>query len=164
MKATSVRSIAVILLVAIAGFAQSVTREKPIPQDEVPEVILKALKADYPHARARTYTRVEVDGTPFFKIECVDRDIQRNLFYNPDGSLVEIEERITAAALPAESQQAIQEKYPKAQVTNAEKVIQGNQIGYKASVRKGDKLFHLEFDDSGKLTSALEVKVNIVIR
>lgn len=164
MKATSVRLIAAVLLMAGAGFAQTFTKETKISDYDVPDVVLKAFKSAYPKARARGYAKVEVDGMPFYKIESVDGATHRDISYSPDGSVTKTEERIVAADLPVDAQQAIQEKYPKAEVTTAERVIQGDQVGYKASVRKGEKLFHLEFDAKGKLTAAHEVKINILTR
>lgn len=164
MKAASVRLIAAVLLMAGAGFAQTFTKETPIGKSQVPDVVLRAFNSTYPQARARGYTRVEVNGTPFYKIESVDGPTHRNISYNADGGVAKAEERIVAADLPADAQQAIQEKYPKARVTSAERVTQGDQVGYEVSVRKDGKFFDLEFDAKGKLTAAHEVKINIVFR
>lgn len=164
MKASSVSLIAAVLLMAGFSFAQTFTKETPISKYQVPDVVLKAFKSAYPKASARGYTKVEVNGMPFYRIESVDGPTHRKISYSPDGSVAKTEERIAAADLPVDAQQAIQEKYPKAEVTTAERVTQGDQVGYKVSVRKGGKLFDLEFDAKGKLTAAREVKFNIVIR
>ena len=151
---------------AVAALAQTpkFTRETPISKSEVPDVVLKAFESAYPKAKARGYAKVEVDCRPFYKIESVDGITHRNISYNTDGGVTKTEERIAVADLPAEAKQVIQEQYPKAEVTSSEKVTQGDQVEYKVSVRKDGKLFDLQFDVNGKLMSAHEVKVNIVIR
>lgn len=162
MKA-AVCSIATVLLMAVAVSAQTFIKETPIPKFDVPDVVLNAFKSAYPHSEARGYTKVEVDGTPFYKIESVEKGTHRDISYGSDGSVAKIEERILAADLPAAAQQAIREKYPDAKISFAEKVSQRDQLGYNANVKQRDKLFHLEFDANGKLTSAREGKINIVI-
>ena len=163
MKVKLICLLAITLLMALPVSAQTVTREKPIGKGDVPDAVLKAFKSAYPQASTRSYMKVEVNGMPFYRIESVEKDLHRNVTYNPDGSVAKIEERIATNDLPAVAQQTIQEKYPNGKVARAEKATQGDQIGYQAEVRKGGKSFDLVFDAGGKLVSAREVKVNIVI-
>ena len=164
MRVKLIFLMSVTLLMTLAVSAQTVTLERPVGKTDVPSPVLKAFKSAYPQASARSYMKVEVNGVPFYRIASLEKDLHRNVTYNPDGSVAKLEERIAANELPAVAQQAIQEKYPKAKVARAEKVTQGDRIEYKADVRKGGKSFDLFFDADGKLISAREVKVNIVMR
>ena len=157
------RLIAIGLLLTMSVFAQQkVTRYTPIAKSQVPSEVIKAFKAAYPRASVRGYAKVEVDGKPFYKLETIDGEMHRNISYAPDGSVAKMEERITANELPAGAQQAIEGKYPKAKITTAEKVTQGEQISFEVSVKKGGKVFDLKFDADGKLISAHEVKIKVV--
>ena len=163
MRANCLRLIATGLLLTISAFAQQkVTRYTPIAKSQVPSEVIKAFKTAYPRASVRVYAKVEVDGTPFYKLETVDGDTHRKISYTPDGSVAKLEERITVNELPAGALLATEGKYPKAKITSAQRVTQGEQISYELSVKKGGKAFELEFDAGGKLTSALEVKIKIV--
>ena len=164
MRVKLIFLLSVTLLMTLAVSAQTVTLERPVGKTDVPSPVLKAFKSAYPQASARSYMKVEVNGLTFYRIESLEKNLHRNATYNPDGSVAKLEERIAANELPAVAQQAIQEKYPKAKVARAEKVTQGDRIEYKADVRKGGKSFDLFFDADGKLISAREVKVNIVMR
>ena len=164
MRVKLIFLMSVTLLMTLAVSAQTVTLERPVGKTDVPSPVLKAFKSAYPQASARSYMKVEVNGLTFYRIESLEKNLHRNATYNPDGSVAKLEERIAANELPAVAQQAIQEKYPKAKVARAEKVTQGDRIEYKADVRKGGKSFDLFFDADGKLISAREVKVNIVMR
>ena len=164
MKVKLISLMSVTLLMTLAVSAQTVTLERPVGKTDVPSPVLKAFKSAYPQASARSYMKVEVNGLTFYRIESLEKNLHRNATYNPDGSVAKLEERIAANELPAVAQQAIQEKYPKAKVARAEKVTQGDRIEYKADVRKGGKSFDLFFDADGKLISAREVKVNIVMK
>jgi len=165
MKVRLILLIAVTLLMTHAISAQTVTRETPIWQDDLPNPVLQAFKSAYPKAQPRSYSKVEVNGVPvFYRIEIVKKDLHWNVTYNPDGSVAKFEERIATNELPAAAQQIIKEKHPNGSVERAEKVTQGGQIEYQAAVRSGDKSFALVFDADGKLISSREVKVNIVLR
>ena len=162
MKASYLRLIFTGLLLTTSAFAQQVTRYIPITKSQVPSEVIKAFKTAYPRASVRGYTKVEIDGTPFYKLETVDGDIHRKISYTPDGSVAKMEERITVNELPEEALQATEGKYPQAKITSARRVTQGEQISYEVSVKKSGKAFELKFDAGGKLISALEVKIKVV--
>lgn len=133
MKVTLMGRIAAVLLMAAPTFAQTVTRYTPIYKGDVPAAVWEAFKSAYPHASVRSYTKVEVNGAVFYKIESVAGVTQRKISYNPDGTISKTAERIAAADLPADAQQAIPEKYPKAKITSAEKVTEAGQVTYEVS-------------------------------
>lgn len=163
MRANCLRLIATGLLLTISTFAQQkFTRYTPIAKSQVPSEVIKAFKTAYPRASVRVYAKVEIDGTPFYKLETVDGDTHRKISYTPDGSVAKLEERITANELPTGALQATEDKYPKAKITSAQRVTEGEQISYEVNVKKGGTAFKLEFDAGGKLTSAREVKIKLV--
>ena len=165
MKTAPARLAAVVLLLATSAFAQMVTRETPIYEDDVPKLVLVAFRSAYPKAKTRRCTKVEVNGTTtFYNIDSVDGKERREISYTPAGELAQIREVVAESALPAEAQQAIADQYPKAKVTRAEKIIEGDRVGYRASVETSEKQFSLEFDASGKLTATREVKIRMTFR
>lgn len=91
------------------------------------------------------------NGKLFYEIESTDGATKRDLLYNPDGTVAVIEETVAATDLPAEAQQLIKSKYPKAVISRAEKVIEGNKITYDVSARSGKNRVSLRFDAEGKL-------------
>jgi hypothetical protein len=164
MKIAPARLTAAVLLLATSAFAQMLMRETPIHKADVPNAVLEAFRSAYPKASTRSYTKVEVNGTTFYKIESVDGKDHREVSYTPAGELAKIQELVAESGLPAEAQQAIADKYPNAKVTRAEKIIEGDRVGYRAVLKTSGKLFDLEFDASGKLTHAREVKISLVFR
>ena len=90
-------------------------------------------------------------------IESKDGDTGRDVLYNPDGTLAEMEETIGATDLPAAAQEMIRTKHPKAVIAKAErtteKTAQGDKVGYEVSAREGKKRISWEFDADGKLKS-----------
>ena len=150
------------LLLAVSCYAQSVYRERMVDRYDVPDVVLKAFEAAYPKGWARGYATADQDGTVSYKIEFKEGPSHRYASYDKEGVLVKVEDLIVETDLPANARQSIQEKYPNATISFAEKITQGDRISYRANANKDDKLFTLQFDADGKLTSAHEVKVTNV--
>ena len=136
-----------LLLVSLSASAQ----ESKIREKDVPQVVIAAFKSAYPNATVRGYAKEKEKGKLFYEIESKDGATIRDLLYNPDGTVAEIEETISVTDLPAEAQQLIKSKYPKAVVTRAEKVTEGDKIKYDVSARSGKRRISLSFDADGKL-------------
>ena len=136
-----------LLLASFPAFAQ----ESKIKEKDVPQAVLAAFKSAYPNATIRGLAKEKEKGKLFYEIESKDGATMRDLLYNPDGTVAEIEETVAATELPAEAQQIIKSKYPKGVVSRAEKVTKGNTIKYEVSIRNGKKRTGLAFDADGKL-------------
>ncbi len=135
------------LLICLPAFAQ----EMKLSEKNVPTAVVTAFKSAYPQARIRGYAKEKENGKVFYEVESMDGTTHRDILYHADGTVAEIEERIAATDLPAEAQQAIRQKYPKASITIAEKVTIGDKVGYEVSAKQGKKRISLEFDADGKL-------------
>jgi len=136
-----------LLLVSVSAFAQ----EAKIKEKDVPPAVIAAFKSAYPNATVRGYAKESEKGKTFYEIESKDGATMRDLLYNPDGTVAEIEETIAATDLPAEAHQIIKSKYPRGVVSRAEKVTEGNTIKYEVSIRNGKRRTGLVFDADGKL-------------
>jgi len=134
-------------LLAIAAAAQ----EKKITAKDVPAAVISAFKTAYPNATIRGYAREKENGKVFYEIESREGTTTRDVLYNPEGTVAEIEESIAATDLPVEVQQALKEKFPKAVVTKAEKTTAGDKVSYEIVARQGKKRVTIEFDSSGKV-------------
>lgn len=134
-------------LLAIAAVAQ----EKKITGKDVPAAVISAFKTAYPNATIRGYAREKENGKVFYEIESREGTTTRDVLYNPDGTVAEIEESIAATGLPAEVQQAMKEKFPKAAITKAERTTAGDKVSYEIVARQGKKRVTIEFDSSGKV-------------
>jgi hypothetical protein len=137
---------------AIATFgAPAVAQEKKITAKDVPAAVIAAFKNSYPNATIRGYAQEKEHGQVFYEIESREGTVSRDVLYHADGTVAEIEESIAAADLPANAQQAIKQKYPRAVIRLAEKTTAGDKVGYEVSLRQGQKRMSMEFDASGKV-------------
>jgi uncharacterized membrane protein YkoI len=134
-------------LLSISGVAQ----EKKITASQVPAAVIAAFKSSYPKATIRGYAEEKEDGKTLYEIESLDDSTRRDVLYNIDGTVAEVEESIAATDLPADALQAIKQKYPRAVIVLAEKTTAGDTVGYEVSLRNGKQRIAMEFDSSGKV-------------
>ena len=140
----------IVLAVALFSFP-TVAQEKKIIAKDVPGAVIAAFKNSYPNATIRGYAQEKEHGKVFYEIESREGTVSRDVLYHADGSVAEIEESIAATDLPANAQQAIKQKYPKAVIKLAEKTTAGDKVGYEVSLRQGQRRMSMEFDASGKV-------------
>jgi uncharacterized membrane protein YkoI len=143
-----------LILIAFGILATSFSisaQEAKIREKDVPPAVIAAFKSAYPNATVSGYAKEKENGKTFYEIESKDGSTKRDLLYNADGTVAEIEETIAATDLPAAAQQLIHSKYPRAVVTSAEKTTQGSKIEYEVSARQGKQRISLTFDVDGKV-------------
>jgi hypothetical protein len=146
----------VVIAISVTGLSAA-AQESKIAEKDVPAAVIAAFKSAYPTATIKDYAREKENGKTFYEIESKDGDTGRDVLYNPDGSVAEIEETVAASGLPVGAQEVIRSKYPGAVVTKAEKTTektaQGDKVGYEVIAKQGKRRISLEFDADGKLKS-----------
>ena len=143
---------AIVLISGFAGFALG--QEQKLSAKNVPSAVVNAFKASYPNATIKGFAREKENGKVFYEIESKDGDVGRDVLYNPDGSVAEIEETVAVSDLPAAIRELLQSKYAGAVITKAEKSTQGDAVGYEVIAKRGKRRLALEFDANGNLKQA----------
>ena len=136
----------VVSLLTFSAVAQDVKLKKK----QVPRAVIAAFQSAYPQATIRGYAREKENGKVYYEVESVEGQTTRDVLYNADGTVAEIEESIAGGDLPADALEALRAKYPGAVVTKAEKITRGDITEYEAHARIGKKRVSMEFDASGK--------------
>ena len=139
---------ATVCLLALGATAQE--QEKKIGANEVPLIIITNFKAAYPNATIHGYASEKENGKQYYEIESREGTTLRDVLYNPDGTIAEVEESIDASDLPASVQETFRQQHPRAVITLAEKTTVGDKVTYEVKAREGRKRFSIEFDSSGK--------------
>jgi uncharacterized cupredoxin-like copper-binding protein len=124
--------------------------KKPAAKVQLPPAITEAFQKAYPNAKI-TGTAKETEGAKtVYEVESVDQGLNRDLIYNPDGTVVEIEEAMKPADLPAPVSDALKKLYPKAKITKAEKLTRGETVEYEMALSGAPKT-EVAFMPDGKL-------------
>lgn len=142
-------STAVSALAFLPALAQET--EKRVTAKAVPAVIIANFKAAYPNATIRGYTSEKENGKQYYEIESREGTLHRDVLYNSDGTVAEIEESIASNELPPAAVQAIKARYPKGVIVLAEKTTVGDKITYEVKGRQGRRRFTMEFDADGQM-------------
>ena len=150
------------LLLLLAGLPVSSrlpAQEKKISKKDVPPPVLTAFEKAYPHAKIRgTSTEVE-NGKTYFEIESMDGTRSRDILYNADGTVAEIEEVVAVGTLPEAVRTAVGKEFPKAKIAKAERTTKGTDISYEVHVSLGSKRGSVVVDPSGKVLEKNPPKV-----
>lgn len=142
-----------LFLAGITFAAAAHAGEKAITEKQMPPAVLTAFHKIYPQAHILGMARETEHGKTFYEIESKDGDTRRDLSYQADGSLAEIEETIQEAALPEPVKAALAAKHPGAAVKKAEKDTRGTVITYEVHLMVGKRMKEVVLDPSGKVLS-----------
>ena len=136
MKPTRVFAVifALAFAVSVAGAARQTApakAAKPAAAPSAPAPILAAFEAAYPHATMKSAAAEKEDGKVVWEVESTENGLGRDLLYTPDGTVVEIEEEVPSAQLPAPVTAAVKAQYPAARIVTGEKVTRGATVVYE---------------------------------
>ena len=107
-------------------------------------------------SRAKRYRpRVEGSekngGKTCYELESMDGAQSRDIIYAADGTVIEIEESVTPASLPASVAQALSTHFPNAPIKKAEKLIRGAVVEYEVVTTVGKQNNEVIMDEKGKI-------------
>ena len=139
-------------LFLIAGLtSQAIAGDKKITKKDVPAAALKAFEAAFPKVTVNAYLTEVEDGKTFFEFETVEGTIKRDILYTADGTLVEVEEKLTTENIPAEIVKAVTTDMPKAKIVRGEKTTKGSEVTYEVKIKAGKKTGKVILSADGKI-------------
>src|SRR5260221_10905909 len=102
----------------------------------VPPAIDAAFKKAYPNATIKNVSKEKENGQEQYEVESMENGKTRDLIYLADGSVVEVEDEVAAADVPAPVTAAIKTRYPKATMTRVERltITKGHVVQYEAAL------------------------------
>ena len=137
------------LFLTLAAGAQA--QEKKLSKKDIPAPVLAAFHKAYPKATIRAAAEEKKDGKITFEIESLDGKTARDLQYEADGTVVEIEETIAITEIPEAAKAAVTGKHPKGKIVKAEKVTKGSEVSYDIEIKTRKGKVSMDMDASGKV-------------
>lgn len=148
------RNILIITVIACLLFISSMsTNAQKYSASDMPKAVIESFNKMYPNASAIGYDIEKENGSKFYEIESKEGDIRRDLLFNEDGSINEIEEHINISDLPANVVSGVSANYPKGTITKAEKVTKGSETLYEVIVKTGKKKLEVRLNANGEIIS-----------
>ncbi|HVA49502.1 MAG TPA: PepSY-like domain-containing protein [Pirellulales bacterium] len=147
--ATSVLTLGLMLLTVDA---RALAKEEDVPLDQVPKVVLEAVKAKFPGAKLTEAAKETEDGKTTYEIGLEHKGQEYSVSLTAAGKITEIEREIEIKELPKAVSDAIKKKYPKGKMEKAEEVTAGGKTTYEVVVEASDdKDVEVTVDASGKI-------------
>lgn len=122
-------------LLAAMPQTKASTQTKAPAKTKLPAAVDAAFKKAYPNATIKNVSHETEDGQEQYEIESTNNGRTLDVNYKPDGSLLVVEEGVTAAEVPAAVTAAIAKRYPKATVTTRERVTENTKTYYEIGLK-----------------------------
>lgn len=120
--------------------------------DQLPSAISSALQKAYPGAEVTQVTQEVENGMSVFDVEIKQGAVERDLIFSHDGTLIEAGEHIAVSALPSEVTRAIQNQYPNARITAAERKTGNGPERFDVKVEENGSVHELVVTPTGQIT------------
>jgi hypothetical protein len=131
------RRIAVVLgFVPVALAAQ----ETKVQMKDLPPAVQKTVQEQTRTAKLRGLAKEVENGKTFYEAETTVNGKSRDVLIDPSGTVVEVEEATTLAAIPEPVRKAFQHQAGAAgKILSVETVTKGSVVNYEAVIQKGGK-------------------------
>ncbi len=124
--------------------------DEKLSRKDVPSAVLAAFEKAYPHATVKGYGSEKEGDKLFYEIESIEGKMTRDVLYNPDGTVVEVEEGVAEGELPQAVMQSVKRQYPKAVISKAERTTRGTAVTYEITAKQEGKTFNITLDSNGQ--------------
>jgi hypothetical protein len=97
--------------------------EEKIALDKLPRAVVEAVKKRFPDAKLKSAEKEDENGKTVYEVAITDKGHKSEVTLSPEGTLVEIENQLAAGDLPKAVANALDRKYPKANLERIEAVV-----------------------------------------
>ena len=127
------------------------TAEKKISQADLPPAVQKAAQEQSKGATVKGYSQDNENGQVEYEIEMIVNGHYKDVAFSPDGRVLEVEEQVEMAALPASVQSGLNNKAGKGSITKVESITKhGAIVAYEAQVNTMGKHSEIQIGPDGK--------------
>jgi hypothetical protein len=161
MRANIVRTAALTMGVCLVllGSANAQRLEKPVKMKDLPEAVRKTVQEQSAGGKLRGLVMEVEDGQTVYEAELQLSGHKRDVLIDEKGAVVQIEEEIPYASLPADVKAIIEQKAGKARIKSVESITKNNVIvAYEAHASRAGKALEIKVGADGKLISVEEMR------
>ncbi len=126
-------------------------QEKKLKKSDLPAAVQKTADEQTKGATIRGYSSETEGGELQFEVATTFNGHSRDVTIAPDGTVLEIEEEVALAELPAGVREGLEKQAGAGKITKVESLTkQGKLVAYEAQVRTGVKRSEVQVDPDGK--------------
>ena len=137
---------------AAPGARQDKDEEKRVRMKDLPAAVQKTVREQSQGAVIRGLARETENGKTNYEVELRVNGHNKDVLIDPSGAVVEVEEQVTLASLPAAVRTAIEQNAGGGKIVGVESITEGNVLtSYEAHVRKAGKSREIKVSPAGQL-------------
>jgi len=126
-------------------------QEKKIKRSELPPAVEKAVVANMQGATIRGFNQEKENGQTYYEAELLVNGHSKDILMDKDGAVVEVEEQVDFASLPAEVQSGLQANAGTGKLGKVESITKhGKLVAYEAKVTTNGKRSEIQVSSDGK--------------
>jgi uncharacterized membrane protein YkoI len=144
--------LALLALVAWAPARADEGKEEKIALDKLPKEVVDAVKKKFEGCELVSAEKEKEDGKEVYEVAIKHKGSKIEVTLTPEGKIVSVEKQIDAKDLPKEVKEALDDKYPKAQIKLAEEETKDDKVTYEVLIVTADKkTVEVVLDPKGKV-------------
>jgi hypothetical protein len=105
--------------------------EQEVTWDQIPEAARAALSENLPGAQTAELSSEEEDGRVVYEASTETNDLDHSVKVDAEGNVIEAEQEVAVDSLPETVTGAVETMHPGAQITEAERVTEGEETNYE---------------------------------
>ncbi len=153
----SKKTVFALFVLALFFAANASGKEKHIKRSDLPPAVQKTVDEQTRGATIRGYAMETEDGKVEYEVETIVSGHARDVSIAPDGKVLEIEEEVALATLPAGAREGLQRKAGKGKISKVESITKhGALVAYEAKVLTAGKKSEIQVGPDGKPLDHLE--------
>ncbi len=127
-------------------------QETKVQMKDLPPAVQKTVQEQTRTAKLRGLAKEVENGKTFYEAETTLNGKSRDVLIDPAGTVVEVEEATTLAAIPEPARKALQQQAgPAGKILSVESVAKGSVTDYEAVIQKGGKKSEFAVHADGSL-------------
>lgn len=145
------RSSSLIVLAALGVVSVASGQEKKIRRADLPTAVEHTVAVQGMGATIHSFSLEKEKGQTYYEAEMTVQGHTRDVLIDQAGAVVEVEEEVALAALPAAIRAGLDAKAGKGVITKVESLTKhGTLVAYEAQVKTGGKHSEIQVGPDGK--------------
>jgi hypothetical protein len=151
MRNPRIFALAVIAATLCAVPLPAQEHEKKINRSDLPAAVEKTVAANTQGATVRGFNEEKENGQTYYEAELMVNGHSKDILIDPTGAVVEIEEQVEFASLPAAVQSGLQAKAGSGKLGKVESITKHDKlVAYEAKVMTAGKRSEVQVGPDGK--------------
>ncbi len=140
-----------LFLLAMCVVSTAALKDKALKKSDLPAAVRKTADEQSKGATVRGYASEVEDGKLQYELQLTVGGHSKDVSIAPDGTVLEVEEQVDLAALPAAVREGLQKKAGAGKIAKVESLTKsGKLVAYEAQVLTGKKHSEVQVGPDGQ--------------